>query len=436
MTAPTNEEPQEARAFPPEQILAALEKVLASKEFRGSARMQSFLSYVVNEALAGRTEDIRAKTIAMDVYGYDADDLSRREGVVRVDAGRVRRKLKAYYSGAGATEPLVISLPVGSYSPEFRSGEGSQKARKGYLAGAITVVAMLVVAGYLTASRLISNEPLPAGDQSTIYDVSPTRVEAMNLCKAGRDLIFPVVDLSRLRPALLVFETAIERDPLYFCGYAGAAQVEAMLAILQFGRPVSDELFKSSGDNSAYALELAPDAPWALSARAWFEFGRGNYSRAKSLSARATDIAPDDPHIAEFDALISLYTSDFDRVLSHAERYRALAEDGGGSVAGNALGAAQFHTGDYSAAIQTYKDTIAGGGPFGPISTAYLMAAHWSNGELSEARRLAEVYAKTWPDFPLEALKRTVFADPAPVQQLIEAMRAAGWVGKPAPTGQ
>ncbi|WP_237212630.1 tetratricopeptide repeat protein [Ruegeria lacuscaerulensis] len=440
MTALANDEPQQgARAIAPEQIQAALEKVLASKEFKGSARMQSFLSYVVNQALSGHIDEIRAKTIAMDVYGYDANDLSRREGVVRVDAGRVRRKLKAYYGGEGASDTLVISLPVGSYAPEFKPGEGHGNQRKhgSLLVGGVAVAAVLGIAGFLTISIFGGAKTTsPDRDQSTFYDVSPTRVEAMNLCSAGRDLIFPVVDLARLRPALLVFETAIERDPLYFCGFAGAAQVETMLAVLQFGQPVTDELFKASDDNSAYALELAPDAPWALSARAWFEFGVGNYGSAKNLSDRATNLAPDDPHIAEFDALISLYTSDFDRVISHAERYRALAEDSGGLVAGNALGAAYFHTGDFGAAIQTYEDTIASGGPFGPISTAYLMAAHWNNGEQSEARKLAEVYAKTWPKFPLEAIKHRVFADPEPVQQLIAAMRAAGWTGSEARNDQ
>ncbi|WP_170576009.1 adenylate cyclase [Ruegeria atlantica] len=440
MTAKSEENArQSAGSFPTEQIKAALERVLASKDFKGSARMQSFLTYVVTEALAGRTGEIRAKTIAMDVYGYDPDDLSRREGVVRVDAGRVRRKLKAYYGGEGASDPVVISLPVGSYAPEFLVGAegGRQGVRPLYLVGAALGVAALGLGIFLTSSFFRESQTAwPLGDQSTIYDVSPTRVEAMNLCSAGRDLIFPVVDLSRLRPALLVFETATQRDPLYYCGYAGAAQVETMLAILQFWDPVADELLAAANDNSTHAMELAPDAPWALSARAWFEFAVGNFGKATDLSRRATDIAPNDPHIAEFDALISLYTMDFDRVLSHADRYQALARDSGGSVAGNALGAAQFHTGDYSGSIRTYEDTIARGGPFGPISTAYLMAAHWHNGDHVEARRLAEVYTKTWPNFPLEALKIRVFVDPAPVQNLIMAMRTAGWGDAEPPTAQ
>ncbi|MEW2916207.1 adenylate cyclase [Ruegeria sp. ANG10] len=436
MTAATDDTQQrDAGSFPKEQIQSALDRVLASKDFKGSARMQSFLTYVVTEALAGRTDEIRAKTIAMDVYGYSTDDLSRREGVVRVDAGRVRRKLKAYYGGQGAADPVVISLPVGSYAPEFRSGAAEIGGKRNLLlVGAVTGAVLLGLVGYVAATLLSgSNAPQTTGDQSTIYDVSPTRVEAMNLCSAGRDLIFPVVDLPRLRPALMVFETASQRDPLYYCGYAGAAQVETMLAILQFYDPVAEELLGAADKNSAHALELAPDAPWALSARAWSEFAAGNFDQAVSLTHRATKLAPNDPHIAEFDALISLYTSDFERVLSQAKHYQALAEDGGGSVAGNALGAAQFHTGDYAGTIRTYEETIARGGPFGPISTAYLMAAHWQNGDRGEARRLAELHAKTWPNFPLEALKTRVFADPAPVRELTSAMRAAGW-GSAGPT--
>lgn len=435
MTAKNNHEPQGARVFSSDQIRAALEKVLNSDEFRGSGRMRAFLTYVVTEALEGRSGEIRAKTIAMDVYGYDADDLSKREGVVRVDAGRVRRKLDTYYEGKGASERVVISLPVGSYAPEFvprggHTGPLRQRTRAVMLVS--VAVFALVVVGALAGVLIGRNAPPAASERGkpAIYDVSPARVEAMNLGAAGRDLIFPVTDLARLQPALLMFQTAIERDPLYFGGYAGVAQVETMLAIMQSGRPASVELMQTADRDSAYALELAPDAPWSLASRAWFEFATGNHDSATSLSARAVDMAPDDPHVAEFDALISLYTSDFERVLAQSEQYSKLAQGSGRLVFDNALGAAQFHTGDYPAAIRTFEKTISGGGPFGPISAAYLMAAHWRNGEQAEARRLAQVFMDTWPDFPIAAVKSRVFADPQPVHELIEAMKAAGWTGE------
>lgn len=405
---------------------------MSAREFRGSARMKSFLTYVVTETLEGRSTEIRAKTIAMDVYGYSADDLSKREGVVRVDAGRVRRKLDAYYKGAGASDPVVISLPVGSYAPVFTSGietaPNSQHAKRRILAG---LGIGLIILGLVLASVFIRNARNDglSNTGTTIYDVAPARVEAINLCRAGRDLIFPVVTLARLQPALLIFETAIDRDPLYFGGYAGAAQVETMLAILQFNDPVSAELLSKADANSEHALELAPDAPWALSARAWLEFGLGNHDRAVSLSERAVDMAPNDPHIAEFDALILLYTLNFERILSQSAHYEELAKTSRGLVFDNALGAAQFHTGEYETAIRTYEKTIARGGPFGPISAAYLMAAHWNNGEHAEARQIAKTFEQTWPGFPLKALKSRVFASPEPVEALTTAMESAGWTG-------
>ncbi|WP_050602427.1 tetratricopeptide repeat protein [Ruegeria sp. 6PALISEP08] len=429
MGADSETQQTDMRSASTAEIETALKHVLQSDEFRGSSRMQSFLTYVVKEALSGRAENIRAKTIAMDVYGYDVDDLSKREGVVRVDAGRVRRKLDAYYERNGTSDPVIISLPIGSYAPEFTLRTNARRGARRPLFAAflLTLSAFLIasIAGFYvwygsSSTRLSKDRPI-------IYDVAPARIEAMNLCNAGRELIFPVVTLSRLRPALQIFETAVARDPDYFCGYAGAAQVKTMLALLQPERPDIEILLKQAEKNSARAIEFAPDDPWALSARAWFEFGSGNYDRALTLSGRAVQMAPQDPHIAEFDALILLYTSRFDQLLEQSDHYKQLAKSGGGLVFDNALGSAQFHSGEYAAAIKTFETTIARGGPFGPISAAYLMAAHWKNGERKEAQRLAGMFNQTWPDFPLETIKRRAFSTAEPVESLIDAMKAAGW---------
>lgn len=394
--------------------------------------MRSFLSYVVNESLEGRQDAIRAKTIAMDVYGYAADQLTAREGVVRVDAGRVRRKLKAYYADEGAAATVRISLPLGSYAPLFEVDPQPKTKTKGGRALAVgALVCGAFVVGLISYGTLGTKPaPIPMAPpkiEANVYDVSPARVEAENLAEAGRGLIFPAVDAARLQPALLLFEAAIERDPHYHGGYAGASQAETMLALLQFNQPTEQDLLKAADSHSALALEISPSAPWSLSARAWLEFALGNYNRATSLSHRATTLAPSDPHVAEFDALISLYTSDFERILERAEQYQKFGEQNKNHVFDNALGAAQFHTGDYAAAIRTFDRTISAGGPFGPIAVAYIMAAHSRNGDSSEARRLAKIYVDTWPNFSVEAVKQRVFADPQPVEDLTSAMRDAGW---------
>ena len=80
--------------IPTDDIQVSVQRLLNSDEFVDSARLVAFLRYVVDQKLAGHEDNIKAKTIGMDVYGYTVDEIEDRESVVRVDAGRVRRKLE------------------------------------------------------------------------------------------------------------------------------------------------------------------------------------------------------------------------------------------------------------------------------------------------------------------------------------------------------
>ncbi|WP_188262905.1 tetratricopeptide repeat protein [Azospirillum tabaci] len=100
-------------------IDAALARVLASRSLRGSARGRRFLQFIVQEALAGRANRIKAYTIAMDVFDRDASFDPLLDPVVRIQAGRLRRALEHYYLTEGAADPLRIAIPKGGYVPRF-----------------------------------------------------------------------------------------------------------------------------------------------------------------------------------------------------------------------------------------------------------------------------------------------------------------------------
>lgn len=106
-----------------DSIRQALERVLASHEFRASKRSQDFLRYVVDHALAGQSDRLKERTIGVEVFGrssgYDPSD----DATVRVKAGEVRKRLGLYYASEGAREPVRIELPAGTYVPEFRASE-------------------------------------------------------------------------------------------------------------------------------------------------------------------------------------------------------------------------------------------------------------------------------------------------------------------------
>jgi len=94
-----------------EEIRRALERVLASKEFRASHRCQDFLRYVVETTLAGRAEILKERTIGIEVFGRPAAYNPGDDASVRVKAGEVRRRLELYYGSEGRADPWRIELP-------------------------------------------------------------------------------------------------------------------------------------------------------------------------------------------------------------------------------------------------------------------------------------------------------------------------------------
>ena len=110
-------------------VRQALGRVLGSLEFRGSPRLQAFLHYIVERALAGECARIKGYTVAVEALGRPAEFDPRIDPIVRVEAGRLRRRLALYYAGEGANDPVKIALASGSYVPRFH-GSSAPRARE------------------------------------------------------------------------------------------------------------------------------------------------------------------------------------------------------------------------------------------------------------------------------------------------------------------
>jgi len=98
---------------------AALERVLASPEFAASSRARDFLRYVGEEEIAGRADRLKGYNIATAALGRRCDYNSDTQSAVRVQARRLRDLLAAYYFGSGASDDVVIDMPLGTYVPNF-----------------------------------------------------------------------------------------------------------------------------------------------------------------------------------------------------------------------------------------------------------------------------------------------------------------------------
>jgi adenylate cyclase len=73
----------------------------------------------VERTLAGETAQISEYIVGRDVFDRDQRYDPQIDSIVRVEARRLRNKLREYYNGPGAADPVVIALPKGTYVPVF-----------------------------------------------------------------------------------------------------------------------------------------------------------------------------------------------------------------------------------------------------------------------------------------------------------------------------
>lgn len=106
----------------PAAIREHLATLLASPSIGNAERLAGLLRFLVNEALGGRQDQLKEMRLGLEVFRRKPDSYDPAfDPIVRVQMGRLRAKLRAYYAGPGATAAVRIDVPVGSYVPTFSS---------------------------------------------------------------------------------------------------------------------------------------------------------------------------------------------------------------------------------------------------------------------------------------------------------------------------
>jgi hypothetical protein len=96
-----------------------LREIEEGMAFRGSSRCARFLTYIVEQAVAGRFDSLKERVIGVEVFGRSPDYDTSEDAIVRVTASDVRKRLLQHYGRNGSASRFQISLPVGSYIPEI-----------------------------------------------------------------------------------------------------------------------------------------------------------------------------------------------------------------------------------------------------------------------------------------------------------------------------
>jgi TolB-like protein/Tfp pilus assembly protein PilF len=105
----------------PDEVRNQLRKIAASSAFVNAERMRRFLEFIIEHTLRSPNEALKEMIVGVEIYALNGDFDPRTSSVVRVDAARLRTKLREYYGEEGAADPLIVDLPKGSYTPVFRS---------------------------------------------------------------------------------------------------------------------------------------------------------------------------------------------------------------------------------------------------------------------------------------------------------------------------
>jgi len=105
------------------EILHQLQLIFADQTFAVSDILKRFLSFIVEETLEGRSNQIKEYTIGVNVLNKPHSFNPSQDAIVRIHAGRLRRALHYYYKGAGASDSIRIEMPKGSYLPYFITNE-------------------------------------------------------------------------------------------------------------------------------------------------------------------------------------------------------------------------------------------------------------------------------------------------------------------------
>jgi hypothetical protein len=96
-----------------------LAELLKTDYFANSKRYPALLLYVVEKTLEGRSEDLKERVLGIEVFQREPDYDTNSDTIVRVTAGEVRKRLAVIYHESKFEHAVQITLPTGSYVPEF-----------------------------------------------------------------------------------------------------------------------------------------------------------------------------------------------------------------------------------------------------------------------------------------------------------------------------
>lgn len=97
--------------------MSQLDKILGSRQFASAESLRRMLSFVVRKIVQHQRDKFKEYVIGVEVFGRNDTFDPRTDPIVRVQASRLRSKLRSYYRLDGRGDSILIEIPKGHYVP-------------------------------------------------------------------------------------------------------------------------------------------------------------------------------------------------------------------------------------------------------------------------------------------------------------------------------
>ena len=97
-----------------------VQRIVSSPPFQKSTRLRELLEHVTERTIHGHAHELTEQQIGSTLFHKPPGYSSLEDSSVRVHARQLRLKLHEYFDEEGRNEPLILSIPKGSYTPIFK----------------------------------------------------------------------------------------------------------------------------------------------------------------------------------------------------------------------------------------------------------------------------------------------------------------------------
>jgi hypothetical protein len=136
---------------------AQLDRVLQCPALKNSDGLRNLLAYLGEKSLTAPDEELKEYTVGVEACGKPSSYDPQLDASVRVQMGRLRKKIDDYYAGEGAADEIVIEVPRGRFAVLFHArGPTGPPPRSGrlWLGVALAATVLSLIWALVLQSRL------------------------------------------------------------------------------------------------------------------------------------------------------------------------------------------------------------------------------------------------------------------------------------------